>query len=285
MLGQRHLIDNLPQWKALPASQATPRRPLRLPDWQADWEAGIALLSRHARRNLPQDALPGDGHLMLEHAFARETAAQAGSTLLLKAVDRGFGGAALRDIYEQVATLWLDHAQWVATARDSLQDHAIESGPSLQPRTTQHYEYALQLLCMGVLLDAQDMLPPLVEKVLQHETDRLLDWIAAPALGLVEASDEVFHPRPFADLFAALPEGDAFEPSALGGYLQVHYRDFFLLAPKAQKRTRRLTGPNAWGYWALEVAALVVLYGGDDSALRACPHYPADLVDFARRQH
>nr|WP_275585133.1 PoNe immunity protein domain-containing protein [Stenotrophomonas maltophilia] len=44
-----------------------------------------------------------------------------------------------------------------------------------------------------------------------------------------------------------------------------------------------MTGPNAWGYWALEVAALVVLYGGEDAALRTCPHYPSDLVDFARR--
>lgn len=31
------LIDCLPQWKALPKTNATPRRPLRLSDWQADW--------------------------------------------------------------------------------------------------------------------------------------------------------------------------------------------------------------------------------------------------------
>ena len=31
-----------------------------------------------------------------------------------------------------------------------------------------------------------------------------------------------------------------------------------------------------------EVAALAVLYDWDDSALRTSPHYPADLVDYAR---
>ncbi len=38
------------------------------------------------------------------------------------------------------------------------------------------------------------------------------------------------------------------------------------------------------GLLGAEVAALVVLYGGDDAALRTCPHYPSDLVDFARPQ-
>ena len=80
-----------------------------------------------------------------------------------------------------------------------------------------------------------------------------------------------------------LREGEAFDPSLLAGYLQTQYRDFFQLAPKAQKRTRRLVGPNAWGYWALEVAAMAVVYGGDDAVLRTCPHYPSDLVDYARR--
>ncbi|HFK2946016.1 TPA: PoNe immunity protein domain-containing protein [Stenotrophomonas maltophilia] len=37
------------------------------------------------------------------------------------------------------------------------------------------------------------------------------------------------------------------------------------------------------GLLGIEVAALVVLYGGDDATLRTCPHYPSDLVDFARR--
>ncbi|MCU1067181.1 DUF1911 domain-containing protein [Stenotrophomonas maltophilia] len=245
----------------------------------------MALLARHARNGGESAEEPLQGHAALEHAYGWETAAQTGSNLLLKGIDRGFAPAALQQMHADVADLWLEHAGLLAIARDSLQlqGHDIALAAPLQSRTTQHYEYALQLLSLGVLLDAQERLPALVEKVLCFDTDRVLDYLTAPALGLVEASDEVFHPRPFAELFAPLRDDEAFDPSLLAGYLQVQYRDFFLLAPKAQKRTRRLTGPNAWGYWALEVAALVVLYGGDDATLRTCPHYPSDLVDFARR--
>ena len=279
------LIDCLPQWKALSRTNAKPRRPLRLADWQADWEGNLALLSRHARRDDRLDVLQADGHLALEHALGWEAAAQAASNLLLKGIDRGFDGSVLRQIHIEAAALWLDHAQLLAAAQHNLQQqgHAIAVGASLQPRTAQHYEYALQLLALGPVLGTEDLLPALVQKVLCFDTDRVLDYVSAPALGLAEASDEIFHPRPFASLFTPLREGEAFDPSLLAGYLQTQYRDFFQLAPKAQKRTRRLVGPNAWGYWALEVAAMVVVYGGDDAVLRTCPHYPADLVDYARR--
>lgn len=285
-VNRRNLLqDMLPRWRALAKAPGLPRRTLHLPDWQADWNAGMALLARHAPNGgeSAEEALLG--HAALEHACSWETVAQTGSNLLLKGVDRGFAPAVLQQMHADVADLWLEHARLLATARESLQQqgHDIALAASLQSRTAQHYEYALQLLSLGVLLDAQERLPALVEKVLCFETDRVLDYLSAPALGLVEASDEVFHPRPFAELFAPLRDGEAFNPSLLAGYLQVQYRDFFLLPPKAQKRTRRLTGPNAWGYWAFEVAALVVLYGGGDATLRTCPHYPSDLVDFALR--
>jgi hypothetical protein len=54
--------------------------------------------------------------------------------------------------------------------------------------------------------------------------------------------------------------------------------EFLKLSPKQQKKGGPWLGT---GYWALEVAALAVLYGWDDSALRASP-YPADLADYAR---
>lgn len=280
------LLDVLPRWRALAKDPGVPRRMLRLPDWQADWNAGMALLARHARNGGDPAEEPLQGHAALEHAYGWEAVAQTGSNLLLKGIDHGFAPTALQQMHADVAELWLEHARLLAIARNSLQQqgHDIALAAPLQPRTTQHYEYALQLLSLGVLLDAQDRLPALVEKVLCFDTDRVLDCLSAPALGLAEASDAIFHPRPFAELFAPLRDGEAFVPSLLTAYLQVHYRDFFLLSPQAQKRTRRLTGPHAWGYWALEVAALVVLYGGDDAALRTCPHYPSDLVDFTRPQ-
>ncbi|HEJ1110181.1 TPA: DUF1911 domain-containing protein [Pseudomonas aeruginosa] len=138
------------------------------------------------------------------------------------------------------------------------------------------------LLAMGVLLDAQELIPALVEEVLQFDTDRLLDYLGAAAIGLTSASEETFHPRPFGQLRAFFEEADGSDAQALAPYLQSQYREFFQLSPKAQKKTRRLTGPYAWGWWAMEVSALGVLYGWDDGVLRASPHYLGDLVDYAR---
>ncbi|WP_425530414.1 hypothetical protein, partial [Stenotrophomonas maltophilia] len=36
------LLDVLPRWRALAKDPGAPRRMLRLPDWQADWNAGMA---------------------------------------------------------------------------------------------------------------------------------------------------------------------------------------------------------------------------------------------------
>ncbi|MBF3347804.1 DUF1911 domain-containing protein, partial [Pseudomonas aeruginosa] len=166
---------------------------------------------------------------------------------------------------------------------DSLREQGevdFETAPALAPRTGQ-YPFALQLLAMGVLLDAQELIRALVEEVLQFDTDRLLDYLGAAALGLTSASEETFHPRPFGQLRAFFEEADGSDAQALAPYLQSQYREFFQLSPKAQKKTRRLTGPYAWGWWAMEVSALGVLYGWDDGVLRASPHYLGDLVDYA----
>lgn len=161
---------------------------LRLPDWQADWNAGMALLARHARNGGEPAEEPLQGYAALEHAYGWEAVAQTGSNLLLKGIDRGFAPTALQQMHADVTDLWLEDAHLLAIARDSLQQqgHDIALAAPLQPRTTQHYEYALQLLSLGVLLDVQDRLPALVEQVLCFETDRVLDYLSAPALGLAK---------------------------------------------------------------------------------------------------
>ena len=68
-------------------------------------------------------------------------------------------------------------------------------------------------------------------------------------------------------------------PEPLLPYLHTQYLEFFQLSPQQQQQGRPWLGT---GHWALEVAALAVLYGWEDRALRASPHYPADLVDYAR---
>jgi hypothetical protein len=106
----------------------------------------------------------------------------------------------------------------------------------------------------------------------------LLDYLCAGGLQLQQVSEELFHKRPYGAMKPFFEQLEAL-PDPLLPYLQTQYQEFLKLSPKQQKKGGPWLGT---GYWALEVAALAVLYGWDDSALRASPHYPADLVDYAR---
>lgn len=247
------LAEALPLWRNLARTDRAPRRNIDLADWKADWRELIAALDRFSRSHGYRQPFAAQGHAALENAWAWGQAAENASTLLLKAIDRGLAGAELRSIYLETAALWLDYSRLLGAARDSLREQGevdFETAPALAPRTGQ-YPFALQLLAMGVLLDAQELIPALVEEVLQFDTDRLLDYLGAAALGLTSASEETFHPRPFGQLRAFFEEADGSDAQALAPYLQSQYREFFQLSPKAQKKTRRLPAPTpgAGGPW------------------------------------
>ena len=198
------LADALPLWRNLARTDRAPRRNIDLADWKADWRELIAALDRFSQSHGYRQPFAAQGHAALENAWAWGQAAENASTLLLKAIDRGLAGAELRSIYLETAALWLDYSRLLGAARDSLREQGevdFETAPALAPRTGQ-YPFALQLLAMGVLLDAQELIPALVEDVLQFDTDRLLDYLGAAALGLTSASEETFHPRPFGQLRA-----------------------------------------------------------------------------------
>ncbi len=214
---------------------AKEHRPRRL-------ESRLARTDRRARQVFPEPRLsPAVRRARArspENAWAWGQAAENASTLLLKAIDRGLAGAELRSIYLETAALWLDYSRLLGAARDSLREQGevdFETAPALAPRTGQ-YPFALQLLAMGVLLDAQELIPALVEEVLQFDTDRLLDYLGAAALGLTSASEETFHPRPFGQLRAFFEEADGSDAQALAPYLQSQYREFFQLSPRRRRR-------------------------------------------------
>lgn len=140
------------------------------------------------------------------------------------------------------------------------------------------YATAVTLLSLATLLDAQDDVPALDEHVLAFDTDQLLDYLCAGGLQLQQVSEELFHKRPYGAMKPFFEQLQAL-PDPLLPYLQTQYQEFLKLSPKQQKKGSPWLGT---GYWALEVAALAVLYGWEDSALRASPHYPTDLVDYAR---
>ena len=93
-------------------------------------------------------------------------------------------------------------------------------------------------------------------------------------------SETLFHKRPYGAMRPFFEQVTEALPDPLVPYLQTQYAEFLRLSPKQQKKGAPWQGTF---YWALEVAALAVLYDWDDSALRASTHYPADLVDYARQ--
>ncbi len=140
------------------------------------------------------------------------------------------------------------------------------------------YYYALWLAsvarCVGV------------ESVLM---DRLVGVVAAaggadPVLGVLlgvePVRDSVWHKRPFQNLLTAAVGAPARAEAALLRYVQAWEKNIsFLWWAPALKAVQGDRFEAYFGYWAWEAAGLVVARGLDDTALRASPYYPADLVD------
>lgn len=275
------LTDTVARAAALPLTGLQPRRTLQLADKKADWKAALATLRRFAASPGYQAPFDLHAHAALENYWQWQAAGHTACELLVYGIDLGLPAATLRPIFQDVAALWCDMAAVADHARRSM---AAETGapfgvPAPIATRTAEYRDAVMLMGLAVLLDAPEDIPALVEHTLAFDTDRLLDYLSAAAIELEEASDDLFHRRPYGALAPFFDQlGDAL-PAPLVDYLQLQYSDFHRQSPKAQKKGGPWLG--TW-YWALEVGALSVLYGWDDAALRACPHYPVDLVDFAR---
>lgn len=277
------LADTVAHARTLALTELLPRRRLQQADALADWNEALDALQHFDASQGYQAPLQLQAHAALENYWQWQSAGHTACQLLVHGIDLGLPAAALRALYPGIAALWCDMAAVADHARHSL---AQASGAPygvpapLAPRTAA-YRDAVLLMALAILLDVPDEIPALVEHALDFDTDRLLDYLSAAALDLEQASDDLFHLRPYGALAAFFDQlGDAL-PDPLVDYLQSQYSDVLHLPPAQPKAGAPWLGT---GYWALEVGALSVLYGWDDAALRACPHYPADLVDFARDQ-
>lgn len=266
------------QCQALPLAFYEPRRSLHMASWQEEWEDHLAMLSNWVQDPAYAEvAIEMDASTLQDACLQWDNAAQTASTLLRLALDRGVPPEPLRVLYVHVVAVWREYAHVLQQAH---QTGCAPKTQAIRPETAE-YQFALQLLCMGVLLCEEGEIPAIVETLLQHRTDRLLDYVSAAAMDLEEATDDGWHPQPFDGLNDFLDQYGEVLPEPLLPYLEQHYNRFFALPLAEQKNHPRLQGPQAWGWWALEVGALVALYGLDDNALREHPHYPADLVDYA----
>ena len=270
------------KWAAIPLTGLKPRRPLNLSDKKADWKGALATLKRFAASSGYQRPLDLQAHAALENYWQWQSTAQEACHLLIYGIDLGLSGDVLRPIYLETVALWLDAATVAANARASMAQQGGEEFGVPPPITTRgnEYRYAVILLALASLLDAQDDVPAMVEQVLVFDTDQLLDYLSAGAMELQEVNETLFHKRPYGAMRPFFEQLNEALPDPLVPYLQTQYAEFLKLSPKQQKKGAPWQGTF---YWALEVAALAVLYGWEDEALRASTHYPADLVDYARQ--
>lgn len=259
-----------------------PRRKLDLADKKADWKEALAALGRFAASPGYRKPMGLRAHAALDNYWQWQEAGRQACRLLIYGLDLGLAGAVLRPIYLETVALWKDAAAVAGHARASMAQDGQDYGvaPPIATRGSD-YPYAVILLALASLLDAQDEVPAIVEQVLDFDTDRLLDYLSAGAIELHTVNEALFHKRPYGALLPFFEQLDEALPDPLLPYLKTQYEEFHRLSPKQQKKGGPWLGTY---YWALEAAALSVLYGWDDAALRASPCYPADLVDFARMQ-
>lgn len=198
-------------------------------------------------------------------------------------MDLGLPCDVLRPIYLETVALWKDTATVASHARTSMSQATDADYGVPAPINTRsaEYQYAVILMALAVLLDAPEEIPAIVEQVLGLETDRLLDYLSAAAIALEEVNETLFHSRPYGALLPFFELLGEPSPEPLVSYVQTQYADFLRLSPQQQKKGKPWLGTF---FWALEVGALSVLYGWDDAQLRTLPHYPADLVDYARQR-
>lgn len=267
-------------WSQIPLTGLKPRRSLNLADKKADWKQTLSALKRFAASAAYQAPQTFEAHAALENYWHWQAMAEQARWLLIYGMDLGLEGNVLRPIYQEVVALWRDAAAVAEHARASLLQATGETHGVGAPVNTRSDDYriAVTLLALATLLDAQDEVPAIVEQVLALDTDQLLDYLSAGGLELEQVSEQLFHQRPYGGMRPFFEQLEAL-PDPLLPYLQTQYAEFHKRSPKQQKKSGPWLGT---GYWALEVGALAVLYGWDDSALRANPHYPADLVDAAR---
>lgn len=268
-------------WTRIPLTATPPRRPLNLADTKAGWTQALSALTRFA----------GSAGYQTPQAFAAQAARenygqwqQAGKQahgLLVHGIDLGLSGDVLRPVYQEIVVLWRDAAGVAEHARASLRQATGEDHGVAAPISSRSADYPIgvTLLSLATLLDVQEAVPALVEQVLASDTDQLLDYLSAGALELEEVSETLYHPRPYGALRPFFEQVTEALPEPLLPYLHTQYLEFFQRSPQQQQQGRPWLGT---GHWALEVAALAVLYGWEDRALRSSPHYPADLVDYAR---
>ena len=140
------------------------------------------------------------------------------------------------------------------------------------------YQTALWLLSLAALLKAPAPLAAqLVQLINSTGQDALLDTLVDKLTPLERKSIQLKHANLVQPLYAATQAGTSqAQVESLRQFLSDWYRDRSALY--WHDNHKGPDGGGFFGYWALEAAAVVALFGIDDATFRDMRHYPKDLV-------
>lgn len=259
---------------ALPWHLLQPRQPVDTERWNEAWADALGQLhefASHGYYGLDMQDLPPGGQQQAWDDW-RDAVRQA-LRLPELAYTRGLSLTSLEALFEHVLHCCNEFASMARSANEkglAAHHHTLEVAG-------QDYASAVQLLAFPVLLERQELIPPIVQRLLDNQCDRLLDYLSAAACDKTEAVEALFCPEPYAALTPFFEQLEVYS-APLQAYLQ-----------QAYPATTDTLSPASWTdianhHWAWEVAALVVLYDLNDNAFAAHPRYPADLVTFARQR-
>ena len=260
---------------ALPLHLLQPRQPVDTERWNEAWADALGQLHEFASHGYygldMQDLAPGSQQQAWNDW---RCAVRQALRLPELAYTRGLPLTNLEALFEHVLHCSNEFASMSRSASEKglAQRHTLEV-------TGQDYPAAVQLLALPVLLERQELIPHIVQRLLDNQCDRLLDYLSAAACDKTEAVEALFCPVPYAALTPFFEQLEVYSTPLLA-YLQ-----------QAYPATPDALSPASWTdiaststHWAWEVAALVVLYDLNDNAFAAHPRYPSDLVAFARQR-
>lgn len=141
------------------------------------------------------------------------------------------------------------------------------------------YDQSLWLVSLATLLDADDALFNRVLACTDNDgKDKLFERIVSMKVPGRPTGAKIIFPKPFQTLYEATMATDPEKPRLIQAYLRDWYPAMGKLGVYWHDNHKGPEGGGFFGYWCLEAAAVVKLFGIDDSEFRTMKYYPADLV-------
>jgi hypothetical protein len=141
------------------------------------------------------------------------------------------------------------------------------------------YEQSLWLVSLAILLDADAALFNRVLGCIGNEgKDKLFERIVLMRVPGRPAGAKLIFPKPFQTLYDASTANESEAPKLVSAFLKTWYPSMGQLGVYWHDNHKGPEGGGFFGYWCLEAAAVVKVFGIDDGDFRESRYYPKDLV-------